>query len=582
MTLHSTKRIISLAVSTLLAAQLLGMNPIVHADYVKTNELILTPDSSVMMLNGQKVTAKQPITEKEYKTYVPLASIAPMYGYTLSVDSVKHEVIASKEGTSIRFAINTTQIIIDGQLHTSSGVLYTQNGSLMVPLRTWAQITGSSLAVTGNQLTLSWDTMVKEYDPPIADFSTDKTVYKQGENIYYYDHSYDNELDIVRRTWTGNEAAFFEEGEHEITLEVQNSKGLTSSITKSVTITNEKLYSPEEHGLIFTPVGGKYTISGGEVLDYKQVPYFYIPEQLKMVRANSPELLQGDEGISYRETASGPLRMNIHNQNRSKRDLKVYLLATNHQTTDVELNVDAFGMGGPTQLVTTSGQAAVTRFLESINSAQQVRTMKVPAGKTIMVLPEISAQILKPGLTMTSHTNLSSNGELEYSVVVVEPSTNPIEALPKLKILDRDGKHVRGTFLEGNRTFVVDGLLGEQKQRLIVADNSNDPYLDGVDSTSGIDEINFGNNGVLYNMTLEVAPHTVVGLNARGGHYAGAFLINGQVVKATEQSILKNPNEIGVLHRTGDKVEKVDITFVLASGSNMPINLLFMPIPDMK
>jgi hypothetical protein len=87
---------------------------------------------------------------------------------------------------------------------------------------------------------------------------------------------------------------------------------------------------------------------------------------------------------------------------------------------------------------------------------------------------------------------------------------------------------------------------------------------------------------VLYRLKLEVAPRTLISLNARGGHYTGAFVVNGRVVEVTKGSILKNQEEACVLYRTGNRAETVEIVFTPASGSNLPIALLFEPLPEVR
>ncbi|MFC7677904.1 hypothetical protein [Paenibacillus sp. GCM10028914] len=72
----------------------------------------------------------------------------------------------------------------------------------------------------------------------------------------------------------------------------------------------------------------------------------------------------------------------------------------------------------------------------------------------------------------------------------------------------------------------------------------------------------------------------MVALNARGGHYAGAFLVNEKAVQMTEGSILKDQSEAGMLYRTGSRAETVTFQFVPASGSNLAVNMLFLPLPE--
>ena len=116
----------------------------------------------------------------------------------------------------------------------------------------------------------------------------------------------------------------------------------------------------------------------------------------------------------------------------------------------------------------------------------------------------------------------------------------------------------------------------------MLGDGKVDANLDGIDDGTGRLEYNLGNFGVLYKMKVRVAPNTLVALNARGGHYTGGFIVNGKLVEVTKGSVLKNPDEACVLYRTGPYAETVEIEFTLASGSNLPIAMLFEPLPERR
>lgn len=576
-------RIVKYSISGAIALQLLGLNTFAYADDVVTNQLVLNKNSAMIQLpDGRVIKAVQPITEKKGRSYIPLASIAPLFGYKVSFDAKAKQVIAVNGDTKIQFSLSSPTVKLNGQSLPSAGAAFTQKGSLMIPLTTWSQLTGSSFTVEDNKIYVNWDTIVVENLPPVADFITDKAVYKQGEHITYVNLSHDEKGSITRSDWEGNEPAFYKAGEYAITLTARNNYGLSSAVTRTIKVTDEVMYTKEEHDLLFTAPGDKFTINGGDVLEYGVAPHYIASQPMTMVRSNSPEHLFGEEGILYEDTISGAVRMNIHNQNRSAKDLKVYLIATNSGITDVELQVNRLGVGGPVEQVTSSGKAAVSRFLDSLDDPTPLHTMQVPAGQSIVVLPEVSNKPIRSGTTLTSHSELYSSDALTYRVVVVDPSTNPIDALSHLMVMPRDGKHVRGTFQDGNRELTVLGELGKKKERIVISDNDYDIYIEGVDKVTGMSEINVGNNGVLYNMTLQLAPNTLVGVNARGGHYGGSFLINGHIVELTPTGLLKDSNEVGVLYRSGDTAESIDLSFVLASGSNMPLNFVFMPVPPVK
>ncbi|GAA0356813.1 copper amine oxidase N-terminal domain-containing protein [Bacillus horti] len=543
--------------------------------------LVLRQNSTTFTHNGQALKAVQPVTLKNGVTYAPLSSLAKVYQFNISFDPNTKESIVKNDALEIRFKANTSTIRVNGRTVQSSGELFTQQGYLMVPVRTWAELTRSTFAVTKDSITFKWkDSYLAPNTAPIAAFKTDKQEYRLGEPIRYTDQSYDDEDQIVRRTWKGNEPAFFKPGDYTIHLEVEDRHGLKNSVRHTITVTDVQLHSEEEFYRLFTPVGDKFPIAGPSVLEFEPIAYTVHPENVTFVRSNSPEHLNGEEGIAYQDTLSGLIRFNTHNQNLANQNMRIHLIATNPHRTSALVDIRAFGQGGPTTFVSTSGKTAVSRYLTSWMNSRKHSTIRIQAGQSKIIVPEVNESLLRSGLTMTTYTDVYTNKELTFSIVVTAADTDPIEVLSELKSLKRDGKHIRGTFHGANRTLEVVEVesVGYAPQRLVIGDTEFDEIVQGVDRITGSRELNRGNQGILYTTKLQVAPHTLVALNARGGHYAGAFLVNGQVVHATDTSILRNQHEAGVLYRTGFYEETVELSFVLASGSNLPLHVLFLPV----
>ena len=59
-------------------------------------------------------------------------------------------------------------------------------------------------------------------------------------------------------------------------------------------------------------------------------------------------------------------------------------------------------------------------------------------------------------------------------------------------------------------------------------------------------------------------------------------MVNGRVVTVTNSSILKDNTEAAVLYRTGDTEESLDFVFTLAAGSNLPLAMMFLPLPGLR
>lgn len=553
-------------------------------------EIRMKADSSTIKVNGTAVASSGAIYSQKGYTMVPVRTWAKVTESTFTVEggdliftwntapkadfSVSPEDIHATQTTVIYKDLSSTyggRKIIDEIWEGKEDIFYTTGSHT---IKRWVM---DDEGVWSEPFTVTIN--VKDpIEPPMANFETDKEEYRLGEPVYYSNTSTAHENVFAKSKWTGNEPAFFVPGEHEVTLEVEDQFGNTDILTKLVKVTDELLYTRDEFYLLFTPVGDKFPIKGNEVLQYESVSYQVETENFPLILSNSPERLLGEEGIAYEDVISGKFYFNSHNMNGSSKDLSVYLIATNPNSTTAMVETRSIGIGGPTLYVSTSGKVAASRFLTSINEQKDKKTVYIPAGESKVIFPELSTLPIKPGLTLTSHAEFYTNKDIRFTVVVMDPQKDPLKELPTLKPLKRDGVHMRATYPEGSRTFHINEQLGFQPQRIVVGDNNMDPYVSGIDGVTGLSELNRGNFGVMYHMKVEVAPNTLIALNARGGHYAGAFLVNGTVVNTTEKSILQHQNEVGVLYRTGDRSETVHLSFPIASGSNLPLNILFKPL----
>ncbi|MCQ6562754.1 stalk domain-containing protein [Paenibacillus mendelii] len=622
------------------------------------NQLTLKLNSKVMIKNGVSSMSAQPVTAKNGTSFIPLKSVADQYGYNVSFDAKTKESVVKNALHEFRFKADRKTITRDGQPVQAPLAPFALKGSMMVPIRTWSNMTDSQLNLTGTTITLAWgtkptadfevtptkiyagETIVTYTDrstnqtgqpfmneqwtgkeeifseagihtitrqvqdvtgewsapfsvsvevlppnqPPVADFKMEREIYRIGEKIIFTDLSTDDENAIGKTKYTGRPEgdAFFEAGEKSVTLEVTDSHGLTSSVTKTITVTEEVLYTKEEYGRLFTNVGDKFTVNGSAVLQYQAIKYAIQSDTAQLVRSNSPETLIS-EGIVYEDQLTGNVRFLFHNYNQIGYPVRMYLLATNKGNTTVNVNTSTFGIGGPDAYVENTGKLSVVRYLQSLQNNPSPSWTTIKPGQTIELLPELSKMPIKANQIYSAYADLYSDQELVYDVVVVAADKDPKTALPTLSVMPRDGKHVRGTFDNANRMIEIVEPLGYEENRMTFGDGTMDSFLYGYDSSSGVNELNVGNFGVMYTMKLDhVAPNTVIALNPRGGVYTGAFLVNGQLVTVTNKHVLLNNNEAAVLYRTGSTEESVEIKFTLASGSFLPLAMLFLPLPEVR
>ncbi|WP_256757517.1 stalk domain-containing protein [Cohnella sp. WQ 127256] len=581
------KKFKQLFLSTLLICSI--QSPLQEAYAAVSDEgkesLVLIQGSNKMLHNGVNVTATQPLTEIKGVTYVAARSFMNEINGTIDYVSKSKTFILSSGENKLIFKTGTSSYTLNGVAkNNAAGAPYELKGSLMIPVRTVAQNFGMTLIYNSQQkkIELKWGTATTPVkppnQPPVALFSTEKDTYKMGELITYQDQSTDDLNKITSRKWNNNESVFFEPGPQIVTLTVTDDNGSISEYSRTITITDETLYSKDEFNLLYTDIGDKFGFSGPSVLTFPKVNFSIEDREQTLIKSNSPEMIM-DEGIYYEDMISGKVRFIIHNQNGRTAPVKVYILLTNENSETATVRTGAVGMAGPNPIVSTTGRAATGRYLESLLNPKYTYT-NIPAGESRLIFTDYSSKNVRPGDVYSMFGDVQLSANLKLQVVVVDANRDMMSSVPNLQLLPNDAFHIRGKFEDANRTIYVNQPLGSEKSRMILVDNVVDPGLTGVDNTTGKPVVNMGNYGVLYTVRLnKVQPNTAIVLNSRGGHYAGAFTVNGKVVYMTNSSILTSPNEVGMLYKTGDSTESVTVTFTPASGSMLPINLLFLPMP---
>lgn len=420
----------------------------------------------------------------------------------------------------------------------------------------------------------------KPHTPPVANFTTDKDTYKMGEMITYTDLSTD-EVGITERIWENKQLAFFTPGQMTIRLKVVNQFGLFSTMEKTITITNETLYTQDEFNKLFMPVGEKYTFDGTQVPSWERIKYDFTSEAVTLIRSNSPETVYS-KGILYKESAIGNTRFMVHHANVTGKPVKMYVIATNNNGETARLTQSSLGFGGPSPYATATGKVSVQRYYESMQTGSKYKELWLAPGESKVILDELSATVMKQGDVISLFADLYSDRTLHYTVIMVDQEQDPFKTLLYLSALEPD-IHNRGTYMEANRNIEVTNLIGTTPSRLLIGDNSSDPFLVGADGIKGDYRLNAGNFGVLYRIKLyRVAPNTLITFNPRGGNYSGAVMVNGDIVGLPTVGGLGAPNENAVLFRTGEREQTVDLVFTAAPGSNLSVNLLFQQMPEKK
>ncbi|MFX3646329.1 MAG: stalk domain-containing protein [Paenibacillus sp.] len=558
------------------------------------DELRFKTNSKIYTVNGVSRTMKGAAYQQKNTFMVPLTSITQALDITYKVNqsaktvvlnlstkpvasfTVQKEVFAGDQVTYTTRSSSPKGLSIVDERWTGRQDTFDQPGVYTV---TYAVQDSSGQWSDPYSVTIKVE---RPNLPPVAMFTTDKEEYKMGEKITYIDQSTDDENAIVKTEWDNNALAFFVPGPKTVTITVTDKHGASDSYTKMINITGETLYSLTDFNQLFTPVGEKFTFDGGGVPAMEKVPFTYYDEPSLLIRSNSPETVN-TEGIVYKESSFGQTRFMIHHVNNTGKNVKMYVVATNNNAYTASIEQQNMGFAGPSPFATVAGKLSIDRWFQSMQNGTGQKKVYIQPGESKLILNDLSVLPMKQGQVISLYSDVFSDYELDYNIIMIEENKDPMEVLSSLPVLDRDGVHNRGTYPNATRIITYDQEVGSKPSRLPLGDNASDPNLVGTDPMAYTEASNAGNFGVLYKITLNnVAPRTLISFNPRGGRYSGVALVNGQVVQISTGKSVTAPNEQSVMYRTGSYGESVTILFSAAPGSNLPVNLLFTPLPAEK
>ncbi|AHV98263.1 copper amine oxidase domain-containing protein [Paenibacillus sabinae T27] len=560
------------------------------------NELRFKTNSKIYTVNGKATLMKGPAYQYKNTFMVPLTSITQALGIPYTVDYVQKRVILTLQTKpKASFTVQPSEIFA-GET-TVNYVTSSQafNGATIVEERwegrqdVFAQPGYYTVSYSVRDSNGQWSdpypvtiNVLKPNQPPVAQFTTNKDEYKMGEPITITNISSDPDGDALTESWSNRALAFFNPGPVPIQLTVTDTHGHSSTFEKVINITNEVLYSQEDFNKLFVPLGDIYTIIGSVVPTWNKVTYTVSSDPITLIRSNSPETVNS-EGIVYQETAMGSTRIMVHHKNSMSTNMKMYVIATNDNMYPATITTQQSGFGGPLDIPTATGKKSIETYLQSMSLGGAYDNVTLQPGESKPVLTAINNVTMKPGQVISLMSDVFSDYPVKYSIIMIDATKDPLQTLPTLNYLDRDGVHNRGTYPDANRIITVTDPVGQAPSRLVLGDNNTDLNLKGMDALTGTEASNSGNFGVVYKITLtRVAPNTLITLNPRGGKYQGPLLVNGNIIEAPNAGAVDAPNQNSVLYRTGNLEQTVEIVFTPASGSNLPINLLFMPLPPQK
>lgn len=548
----------ALGVALLLASPSLAQSP------VGSVQLTLVPDQAGAVLNGQMVNFQAAPRNIGGRIMVPLRETAALLGQNLS-----------GFGTSLqlgRLSMDTARNTVSlGGVLQDSGNVAQVGSTIYVSARLLADALSGNFSTdaTGRNLTL---TVLRGGGNPLlpqARFATDKTVYAPGERVVYTEYPFDPDgADITARRWTGKQEVFFQPGTYNITMQVTNSKGAQSQpFTRTVRVQGAPLDTPLTYALKYADPGDSFP--DANVLTYPVIQAQSVyAESFPLIFSDSPEA-PTQSGILYQDTVAGRARLLGYHINNLGRSARLYVMARNIGARPVEVRTERLGETAPTRIEGQLGQVTLLEYFASSGT----QTLTLGPGQSAAVY---ASPTLGTGSGVNVLQDLVSSGRVELTFVMLEeslPATQQV--VQQIPYLQPDGRHQRGTFPNAVRKLRAN--ITALPSRLVIGDGAVDPAVTGVDRLTGQTQRLSGNYGVLYDLEVNGASNTAVALSPRGGLYRGAMNIEDgpitQTIKLPRVGNALAPNQPVLLWRSIS--DRMNIDFIPASGSNLPISLVF-------
>lgn len=419
------------------------------------------------------------------------------------------------------------------------------------------------------------EVLEKPNQPPVAQFSVSDTKVDQGETVVFHDESFDPDGDkLVEFEWSGKQRAYFKEGTYPVTLKVKDSRGKWSEpFTVEIEVTDQVIMTEMEYNLFHPLPGEIVNLTDINPLEFSVIkPAFLSYDDTVLLISNSPETVT-ENGILYRDTISGSIRLMYHHKNGTNTRKKVYILAGNPGDKPAQITVTKKGFGGPSQDDLAIGKNGLARFLES--SCHEQYTLA--PGRVMVLEGSGSAREIPPDHSVFSMMDLTATSDVTFTFVMVDVGVDVLTTYDDLPVLNRD-MHQRGTFFGANRTYRLE-TNGEQPERFSLADNQSDFHLGGIDAITGEQVINKGNYGLMYQLDIQAGSRMGLLTNPRGGLFMGAALTpEGTVygLPANGHRFIKDSSQ-AVINMVFSPGEEEKFIFMPPVSSTMPVMFLFMP-----
>ena len=316
--------------------------------------------------------------------------------------------------------------------------------------------------------------------------------------------------------------------------------------------------------------------------------------------SDSPEYVK-ENGILYTDIVEGDVRLLFYHLNESSVNKRIAVVVENVSDKFNTVDITRGAMSEPSADFLKVGKSVQTGYMEK-NFHSSIYMLK---GDRKLLVDDINEYLIKPGQLVYGVYDFYAAHSVRVSVLMYPQTADPLEFVQWAKVLPKDEQRLRGTYSNMNRTLTATKIYDPEEDGIMyimLADDVNDLYKTGIDSTDNSEVKNFGNYGVNYTINIKTKAPTKIALTPLGGVYAGAMRVNyngeskmiptpagrtyfgdktpkepESVKKAREEglSLLTTSTELADL---GIYEGEVSFEYSPPGASNLPVHIILMPV----
>ncbi len=290
-----------------------------------------------------------------------------------------------------------------------------------------------------------------------------------------------------------------------------------------------------------------------------------------LVFSDSPESPTEQGVLARADLPAGPARLYLYHSNGSTQDMRFAAVLESIDGAPAIVTLERFAIGQAGGDFLGIGRDVTAAFLSASTSAIK----SVPAGGRALLSTALADQRASQNQLVHAIIDLDSDAPVRLWVVAVQADADPMLG-PDLAPLPLESAHQRGTFVGADRSMQLTSCP-EASYRIRLGANQGPLAAPiGVDEISGAEQVLAGHYGVLYRFESELSALSDLLLNPRGGAFAGAVRLDGELVRVpSDRHELAGADESSYLGRRSEGAWSLE--WMAPGASSLPIDLRVQP-----